>query len=94
MGVLIPRGLLSLTSSLEPSFQRRGFRAPLNKSPFKSPLGRIYSRLQKSEHGCRLIYAGVPSAFGLGLEGGHIPAFFQIPAQALHTHIAYPQFKC
>ena len=28
---------------------------------------------RKSEHGCRTTYAGFPSFFGLGLEGGHAP---------------------
>ena len=27
------------------------------------------------EQGCRIIYAGVPSVFGLGLEDGHVPTF-------------------
>ena len=31
---------------------------------------------QKLEHGCRMIYAGVPSFFGLGLEDGHVPTFW------------------
>ena len=28
------------------------------------------------EHGCRVIYAGFPSFFGLGLEDGHVPTFW------------------
>ena len=28
-----------------------------------------------SEHGCRLIYAGVPSFLGLGLTDGPVPSF-------------------
>ena len=28
------------------------------------------------EHGCRLIYAGIPSFFVLGLEDGHVPTFW------------------
>ena len=31
---------------------------------------------KKLEHGRRLIYAGVPSFFGLGLEDGHVPSFW------------------
>ena len=33
---------------------------------------------KKLEHGCRMIYAGCPSFFGLGfgLEDGHAPAFW------------------
>ena len=30
----------------------------------------------KLEHGCRLIYAGIPSLFGLGLQDGHVPTFW------------------
>ena len=31
---------------------------------------------KKSEHGCRMIHAGVPSFHGLGLEDGHVPTFW------------------
>ena len=30
------------------------------------------------EHGCRLIYARIPSFFGLGLEDGRVPAFWHL----------------
>ena len=35
---------------------------------------RVYS--QKLEHGCRMIHAGRPSFFGLGLEDGPVPTFW------------------
>ena len=28
------------------------------------------------EHGCRMMYAGFASLFGLGLEDGHVPTFW------------------
>ena len=31
---------------------------------------------KKLEHGCRVICAGVPSSFGLGLEDSHVPTFW------------------
>ena len=31
---------------------------------------------KKLEHGCRLIYAGFPSIFGLGLGNCHVPTFW------------------
>ena len=31
---------------------------------------------KKLEYGCRMICAGVPSFFGLGLEDGHVPTFW------------------
>ena len=31
---------------------------------------------KKLEHGCRMIYAGVPSSFALGLEDGHVSTFW------------------
>ena len=31
---------------------------------------------KKLEHGCRMIYAGVTSFFGLGLEDGCVPTFW------------------
>ena len=36
----------------------------------------IYGRLQKMEHGHKMIYAGLPSFLGLGLEDGHVPTFW------------------
>ena len=41
-------------------------------------LGILYTRLHKPklEHGCRMIYAGVPSFCGLRLEDGHVPTFW------------------
>ena len=33
-------------------------------------------RLQRVGHGCRMIYAGIPSFFGLGLEAGHVPTIW------------------
>ena len=30
----------------------------------------------KSQPGCRMIYAGSPAFFGLPLEGGHVPSFW------------------
>ena len=30
----------------------------------------------KLEHACKVIYAGFPSFFGLGLEDGHLPTFW------------------
>ena len=38
------------------------------KGPFKGGYRAIYSRLQKMKHGCRMIHAGVPSFFSVGLE--------------------------
>ena len=31
---------------------------------------------KKLEHGWRMIHAGFPSFFGLGLEEGHVPTFW------------------
>ena len=42
---------------------------------------------KKSEHGCKVIYAGCPSSFGLGLEDGQIPTFW------LRLHMG-PNMEC
>ena len=34
----------------------------------------IYVHSRKVEHSCRMIYAGSPSFFGLGLDDGHVPS--------------------
>ena len=34
---------------------------------------------RKLEHGCRMIYAGVPLVFGVGLEDGHVSNFWLLP---------------
>ena len=31
---------------------------------------------EELEHGCRMTYAGSPSVFALGLEGGDVPTFW------------------
>ena len=33
---------------------------------------------KKLEHGCRMIYAGFPSSFGLGLEAVHVKTFLPV----------------
>ena len=33
----------------------------------------------KFEHGCSMVYDGVPSLFGFRLEGGHGPSFLPLP---------------
>ena len=33
---------------------------------------------KKLEYGCGVIYAGLPSFFGLALEDGHIPTFWRL----------------
>ena len=40
------------------------------------PAPDTYSRLEKMEHGCRMVYAGFPSFFGLELEDRHVPTFW------------------
>ena len=49
------------------------------KGPHKSDpkgKGEGSSQVKKLEHGCRMIYAGVPSFFGFGLEHGHVSTFW------------------
>ena len=54
----------------------------LLKEPFKGYYGYsgpYYGPYQAiSEHGCRVIYAGVPSFLALGLEDGHVPTFLLV----------------
>ena len=33
---------------------------------------------KRFEHGCSMIYAGVPSFFALGLEDGHVGTFWRL----------------
>ena len=48
-----------------------------NASTTLKPLVSSYSRLEKKlEHGCRMIYAGFPSFFGLGSEDRYAPTFW------------------
>ena len=47
----------------------------LLKSPLRDIGPHIGPYLAILEHGCRMIYAGVLSFFGLGLEDGHVPTF-------------------
>ena len=56
----------------EPETTASGFRAPLKElvDPCKN-YGRVDSN--KLEHGCGVIYDGVPSVFGMDLEDGHVP---------------------
>ena len=53
-----------------------------SQSPFKhSPiiLPHTYTVDSKQlEHGCRMVYAGFPSFFGLGLEEGHVPTLWPL----------------
>ena len=50
---------------------------------------------KKLEHGCRMMYAGVPSFFGLGLEDGPVPTFWPLLQKTrnaeLLTHQASPR---
>ena len=36
----------------------------------------VTAQSQKLEHATRIIYAGIPSFFGLGLEDGHVPTLW------------------
>ena len=43
--------------------------------------------LQKLEHGCGMISAGVPSFFDLGSEEGHVPTFWLL-LQGVHMRVS------
>ena len=47
------------------------------QSPDQSEELDLRSRVdsKKLEHGCKMIYAGFASFFGLALEDGHVPTF-------------------
>ena len=53
---------------------------------------------RKLEHACRVLYAGCPSFFGVGLEDGHVPTFWlllQVPYLLLMAIAVSPvAFDC